>query len=208
MCGGWRNRTWRAVVDDSSVNRAQYLQQLLISLNREIARQMLQGPLVCTDALAAPEPECDRAEAQDLYQVEGALDPKAMLTTASAVTSAADAVGDVVMCGHANAPTVNNAPPVDNAPADVSMQEAEPWASDSTTIMLFVRRATSSDTLPVYIGANASVDELEAQLQTYHINASKYVLLFGGAPLRRDATLAAQGIHARSVIVYHAQSER
>ena len=181
MCGGL-NRTWRAVVDDSSVNRAQYLQQLLISLNREIARQMLQGPLVCAagaDALAAPEPDCDRAEAQDLYQVEGALDPKAMLTTASAVTSAADAVGDVVMCGHANAPTVNNvAPPVDNAPADVSMQEAEPWASDSTTIMLFVRRATSSDTLPVYIGANASVDELEAQLQTYHINASKYVLLF------------------------------
>ena len=150
-------------------------------------------------------------EAQDdLDQVAAARDPDATLITASAVTSAAaDAGGDVVMCGHANEPTVNNvAPPVDNTPADVSMQEAEPPASDSTTIMLFVRRATSSDTLPVYIGANASVDELEAHLQTYCINASNYVLLFGGAPLRRDTKLAAQGIHARSVIVYHAKSER
>ena len=147
----------RAVVDDSSVDRAQYLQQLLISLNREIARQLLQGPLDCAagaDALAAPEPGCDRAEAQDdLDQVAAALDPDAMLITASAVTSAAaDTGGVVVMCGHANAPTVNNvAPPVENTPADVSMQEAEPPASDSTPIMLFVRRATSSDTLPVYI---------------------------------------------------------
>ena len=35
----------RAVVDDIILERTQYLQQTLISLNREIARQLLQGPL-------------------------------------------------------------------------------------------------------------------------------------------------------------------
>ena len=78
--------------------------------------------------MAAPEPDCDRAEAQDDLDQVAALDPNAMLITASAVTSAAaDAGGDVVLCGHANAPTGTNvAPPVDNTLADVSMQEAEP----------------------------------------------------------------------------------
>ena len=120
-------------------------------------------------------------------------------------------VGDIVMSA-STVPTLNNiALPIDSATADVAMLEAEPRATtgEAQNIVLFMRRSTNSDTMPVYIRAGASVEELEALLQqSYCIHPSKHVLLVGDAPLLRDATLASQGIRDRMVIVLQATSAR
>ena len=230
----------RAVVDDSCIDRVQYLQQLLISLNREIARQLLQGPLDTAASADAPAPAADdteQAEAQDdIDRLAATLSPDtenaalsalspqpasdvcrrndetaATVHNAATAASVTDPIGDVVMCAPSEPPPLNDvAPSVDNAPADVSMQYEEPHATtnDAQNIVLFLRLARSTDTFPVYINASASVEELEALLQTYRFHPSKHVLLVMGAPIRRDATLASQGIDDRTMIVYQEKSEQ
>ena len=215
-------------MDDGSVERAQYRQQMLISLNREIARQLLQG-LDCAAGADAPDSDCEQAEAQDDFdRLAATLSSDAKTAAPSALpqhiedvpvrnaeadalatTSTTGPSGDVAMCADATA-AMFDAPTMGNAPADVTMQEAETHAvtTDAPTIVLFLRRGTSPYTLPVYINASASVQELEALLQAYRVHPSKHVLLVGGAPIRRDASLASQGIQDRTVIVYQANSER
>ena len=130
---------------------------------------------------------------------------------AATAASVTDPIGDVVMCAPSEPPPLNDvAPSADNAPADVSMQYEEPHATtnDAQNIVLFMRLATSTNTFPVYINASASVEDLEALLQTYRFHPSKHVLLVMGAPIRRDATLASQGIDDRTMIVYQEKSEQ
>ena len=55
-----------AVVDDDSVQHRQRLQQMLASLNQEIARQILQGPLNSASPIRQPfGRDADLQEAQD-----------------------------------------------------------------------------------------------------------------------------------------------
>ena len=194
----------------------------------------MQGPLdaaASADAPALATDDTEQAEAQDdIDRLAATLSPDtenaalsalspqpasdvyrrndetaATVHNAATAASATDPIGDVVMCAPSEPP-----PSVDNAPADVSMQYEEPHATtnDAQNIVLFLRLARSTDTFPVYINASASVEELEALLQTYRFHPSKHVLLVRGASIRRDATPASQGIDDRTVIVYQEKSEQ
>ena len=97
------------------------------------------------------------------------------------------------------------------APADVSMLESEPFqqpnASGCESIVLFVRRETSSRTQPVCIDVNARPEDLIAVVRrTHRFDPSKDVLMAAGRPILADAPLALQGIRARSVLVIEAQT--
>ena len=78
----------RAVERSSNnVERVHYHQQLLIALNREVARQLLQGPLhsfTASDLSAVPEPDVDQLEAQDdLERLAATLAPDAPTAASS-----------------------------------------------------------------------------------------------------------------------------
>ena len=121
----------RAMIDDDCCERSRCRQQLLIGLNREIARQLLQSPFELAEPSAAAASdedivvELEALEEQDTLTAVLLSDADNTLLNGHPV-DAATLSGDMAperpsATAH---PPVDAQPPVDSEPVDILMQDA------------------------------------------------------------------------------------
>ena len=85
------------------------------------------------------------------------------------------------------------------------MQEAQaaPLAADlqPQKILIFVRTATSSSSVPVYIAPSAHLKDLAELLRhIFHVDPTRHTFALEDTPLHHNTTLHSQGVHERTVV--------